>query len=63
MVVDVGGGGVIIFDEFFIGGYGMGIDYLEVSFEIEIDGELIEIDVDIDFGYGGFWFGYVRDIE
>lgn len=41
----------------------MGIDYLEVSFEIEIDGELIEIDVDIDFGYGGFWFGYVRDIE
>ncbi|WP_282776995.1 hypothetical protein [Phaeodactylibacter xiamenensis] len=63
LVADVGGGGAIILDEFFIGGYGMGTDYPEVSFETEIDGELTEIDADIDFGHGGLWFGYVRDIE
>lgn len=63
LVADVGGGGALILDEFFIGGYGMGTDYPEVIFETEIDGELTEIDADIDFGHGGLWFGYVRDIE
>jgi hypothetical protein len=63
LVADVGGGGALILDEFFIGGYGMGTDYPEVSFETEIDGELTQIDADIDFGHGGLWFGYVRDIE
>jgi hypothetical protein len=63
LVADVGGGGALILDEFFIGGYGMGTDYPEVIFETEIDGELTEIDADIDFGQGGLWFGYVRDIE
>jgi hypothetical protein len=63
LVADVGGGGALILDEFFIGGYGMGTDYPEVNFETEIDGELTEIDADIDFGHGGLWFGYVRDIE
>jgi hypothetical protein len=63
LTADVGGGGALILDEFFIGGYGMGTDYPEVSFETIIDGELTDIDADIDFSHGGLWFGYVRDIE
>lgn len=63
LTADVGGGGALILDEFFIGGYGMGTDYPEMSFETTIDGELTAIDADIDFSHGGLWFGYVKDIE
>ncbi|MEQ8705975.1 MAG: hypothetical protein RIC19_18745 [Phaeodactylibacter sp.] len=63
LTADVGGGGALILDEFFIGGYGMGTDYPEVSFEANVDGEVIPVDADIDFGHGGLWFGYVKDIE
>ncbi len=59
---DVGGGGALILDEFFIGGYGMGTDYPELSLTEEVDGELQTIDYDIQFGHGGLWFGYVKDM-
>ncbi|NRA50240.1 MAG: hypothetical protein HRU12_14000 [Phaeodactylibacter sp.] len=63
LTADVGGGGALILDEFFIGGYGMGTDYPEVRFDLDIDGELVTIDADIDFSHGGLWFGYVKDID
>lgn len=63
LTADVGGGGALILDEFFIGGYGMSTDYPEARFDKTIDGELTSIDADIDFSHGGLWFGYVKDIE
>ncbi|MEE9437642.1 MAG: hypothetical protein V3V14_01500 [Saprospiraceae bacterium] len=50
-VIDVGGGGGIILDNFFIGGYGLGTD--NASFETDVE------TFDIDFGHGGLWMGYV----
>ena len=49
-VVDVGGGGALIVDNFFFGGYGLGTD----APNIELDGETF----DIDFSHGGLWLGY-----
>lgn len=52
---DVGGGGAIILDRLFIGGYGMGTDFAE--FRIP-DGENAGL-YNIRFKHGGLWFGYV----
>ena len=49
-VGDVGGGGALIINDFFVGGYGLGTEDATVFYEEE--------DYDIDFGHGGFWFGY-----
>lgn len=49
---DVGGGGALILDNFFIGGYGQGTDHANV--------ELDNIDWKINFNHGGLWFGYVH---
>ncbi len=47
---DVGGGGGIIIDNFFLGGYGL---------EVKTPSVLIdEADYEIDFSHGGFWLGY-----
>ena len=51
---DVGGGGALILNNFFIGGYGQGTDYPE--FEIT-DGEDAG-KYNINLGHGGFWLGY-----
>jgi len=48
-VADVGGGGGLVINNFFVGGYGLGNDAASVTFEDEL--------YDIDFGHGGFWFG------
>lgn len=45
----VGGGGGIVIDNFFLGGYGMGT----VDFEKLIDDELTQVEL----GHGGFWLG------
>jgi len=50
-VADVGGGGALILDNFFFGGYGMGTD----APNINLDGQ----NLDIEFGHGGLWFGFV----
>ena len=50
-VADVGGGGALILDNFFFGGYGLGTD----AASINVGGE----NLDIDFGHGGLWFGFV----
>jgi hypothetical protein len=63
LTADVGGGGALIFDEFFLGGYGMGTDYPEIVITREIDGEILDIDYNIDFGHGGLWMGYVQQVE
>lgn len=47
---DVGGGGAVILDNVFIGGYGLGSDYPEIT----IDDELYNI----RYKHGGFWLGY-----
>jgi hypothetical protein len=47
---DVGGGGALILDNVFIGGYGLGSDYPEIT----IDDELYNI----RYKHGGFWLGY-----
>lgn len=47
----VGGGGAIVIDNFFIGGYGVG----SVDFDALIEND--EID-QIELGHGGFWLGY-----
>lgn len=51
LVGDVGGGGALIINDFFFGGYGFGNDAASVEFEGQ--------NYDIDFGQGGLWFGYV----
>ena len=50
-VADVGGGGALILDNFFFGGYGLGTDAPNIQIGLET--------LDIDFGHGGLWFGYV----
>ena len=50
-VADVGGGGALILDNFFFGGYGLGNDAASVSFSEET--------YDIEFGHGGLWFGFI----
>jgi hypothetical protein len=51
LTTGVGGGGAIVIDNFFIGGYGIG----NADFESLIEDE----DIDrIDLGHGGFWLGY-----
>ncbi|MCB0587968.1 MAG: hypothetical protein KDD06_21935, partial [Phaeodactylibacter sp.] len=37
---DVGGGGALVLDDFFIGGYGMGTDYPDLTLQQDVDGEL-----------------------
>lgn len=51
---DVGGGGALILNSFFIGGYGMGTNFPEAT--LNIDGQ--ELKYEIDSGHGGLWFGY-----
>ncbi len=63
LVADVGGGGAIMLDEFFIGGYGMGTGYPEAKIQRNIDGEILEIDYGLEFRHGGLWFGYVQQIQ
>jgi len=50
-VADVGGGGALILDNFFFGGYGLGTDAPNIQIGLE--------QFDIDFGHGGLWFGFV----
>ncbi|MCI5084224.1 MAG: hypothetical protein MRY78_21160 [Saprospiraceae bacterium] len=45
----IGGGGGIVINNFFLGGYGMG----GLDFDRLVDDELTEIEV----GHGGFWLG------
>ena len=52
---DVGGGGALILNNFFIGGYGMGTTFPEIN----VDNK----DYSIDFGHGGFWLGYAYRSE
>lgn len=47
---DVGGGGALIINNFFLGGYGMGTDYPEL--------EINNLDYNLRFKHGGFWLGY-----
>lgn len=51
VVADVGGGGALILDNFFFGGYGLGTDAPSINSGTE--------ELDIKFGHGGLWFGYV----
>ena len=55
---DVGGGGALVLDDLFIGGYGMGTSYPEITLEEEVGGELQNVVYDIRFKHGGLWFGY-----
>ena len=48
---DVGGGGALMFENLFLGGYGLGTKYPD----IRVDDELYEI----RYKQGGFWLGYV----
>lgn len=49
-VADVGGGGALILDNFFFGGYGLGTDAPNLMIGQEA--------FDIDFDHGGLWLGY-----
>jgi hypothetical protein len=51
----VGGGGAIILDDFFIGGYGIGsISFSDVRFDTLTAGNISNL----DFGHGGIWIGF-----
>lgn len=50
-ISDVGGGGALILEDFFIGWYGLGNDLAKVSVSQEL--------YDIRFKHNGFWLGYV----
>lgn len=52
---DVGGGGALILNNLFLGGYGMGTDYPEYEIKAGADAGLYNI----KFGHGGLWLGYV----
>lgn len=54
---DVGGGGALVLDRLFIGGYGMGTDYPEYRVE---EGEYAG-QYNIRFKHGGLWFGYIAE--
>ncbi|NJO01938.1 MAG: hypothetical protein HC880_09820 [Bacteroidia bacterium] len=47
----VGGGGAVLLNHFFVGGYGVG---LANDLQRDIDGEAMYL----DFGHGGLWLGY-----
>lgn len=47
----VGGGGGVVIDNFFLGGYGMGsVDYNQLFENGDVD--------QLDIGHGGFWLGF-----
>ncbi len=48
-IVSIGGGGAVIMDNFFFGGYGLGTDDANYSFEGE--------DYRIKYKHGGLWLG------
>lgn len=50
---DVGGGGALMINNFFFGGYGLGTDYPQIQIEEE--------DYRLRFKHGGFWLGYTSD--
>lgn len=50
-ITDVGGGGALILEDFFLGGYGLGNDQANVQIGSDL--------YDIKFRHGGLWFGYV----
>jgi len=52
---DVGGGGALMINNFFIGGYGLGTDYPEIR--------IGEVDYNIRFKHGGLWLGYTTNPE
>ena len=49
--VDVGGGGALLVNTFFLGGYGMGTRFPEYRLD--------STDYNIHFKHGGLWLGYV----
>lgn len=53
---DVGGGGALVLNDFFLGGYGMGTDYPEYSIAEGPDAG----DYNIKFKHGGLWFGFTQ---
>ncbi len=54
VAVATGGGGAAIFDNFFLGGYGLGISDLDNKIW---QGETYEVDM----GHGGLWMGYISN--
>lgn len=56
-----GGGGAVLINQFFFGGYGMGLStnhYREISVYQESTGSFYDYSNErINFGHGGFWFG------
>lgn len=48
---DVGGGGALVLNNIFIGGYGLGTSYPEITLE--------NVDYDIRFRHGGLWLGFL----
>lgn len=56
---DVGGGGALLMDNFFFGGYGLGTNYPEIELTVNERTDFY----DIQFGHGGFWLGYTRDVQ
>lgn len=49
------GGGILINQQFYFGGYGIGMD-TEHEYATEID----SIRNQVDYGHGGFWIGYIN---
>lgn len=52
LTVDIGGGGALILNNFFLGGYGMGTDFPEYNYDNE--------SYNIRFKHGGLWMGFVQ---
>lgn len=53
---DVGGGGALVLNNFFLGGYGMGTEYPEYSIAEGPDAG----DYNIKFKHGGLWLGFTQ---
>ena len=53
----VGGGGALIMDNFYLGGYGQGAEFAQVEIMEEFGLE----NYDVKFGHGGLWLGYATN--
>ena len=51
----IGGGGAVVLNDFYIGGYGMGLSN-DIRRLINLEGTPEQLV--LEFGHGGFWFGY-----
>jgi hypothetical protein len=57
-----GGGALLINQQFFFGGYGLGLANASLHRDVEVNGVRYDR-LRTNFGHGGFWLGYIHQAE